>query len=42
MPSLPSRTVVSNHQGRPVRQQMRSHWIKVYPQFQSVTPAGGQ
>jgi hypothetical protein len=42
MPSLPSTTVVSNHQGRQVRQQVRSHWIKVYPQFQSLPPAGGQ
>lgn len=40
MPSLPSTSVISNHLGRQVRQQVRTHWIKVYPQFQSVTTNG--
>jgi hypothetical protein len=31
MPNLPSRTVVSSHEGRQVRPRVRSHWIKVYP-----------
>jgi hypothetical protein len=34
MPSLPSTTVIANYLGHQVRQQVRSHWIKVYPQFQ--------
>jgi hypothetical protein len=31
MPNLPSRTVVSSHEGRQVQPRVRSHWIKVYP-----------
>lgn len=30
MPNLPSRTVVSSHEGRQVQPRVRSHWIKVY------------
>jgi hypothetical protein len=35
MPALTSNTVVSNRPGDQVRVQVRTHWIKVYPQFQS-------
>ncbi len=35
MPALPSTRVISNHLGHQVRVQVRTHWIKVYPQFQS-------
>jgi hypothetical protein len=34
MPALTSKTVVSNDPAHQVRVQVRTHWIKVYPQFQ--------
>jgi hypothetical protein len=36
MPVLPSMSVISNYAGRQVRQPIRAHWIKVYPQFRSL------
>ena len=33
MPVQESRSVIANHQGRQVRQPVRSHWIKVYPEL---------
>jgi len=33
MPALPSALVVSRAGGREVRAAVRTHWIKVYPQF---------
>jgi cytochrome c554/c'-like protein len=35
MPALTSATVVSQYRGREVRVQVRSHWIKVYPELRS-------
>ena len=35
MPLLPSTTLISISLGRRLRPQLRTHWIKVYPQFQS-------
>jgi hypothetical protein len=35
MPLLPATTVVYDRLGHLLRQQVRTHWIKVYPQFQS-------
>jgi hypothetical protein len=40
MPLLPSTTVIFNHLGDRLRQQVRTHWIKVYPQTEPP-PAGG-
>lgn len=34
MPALTSTTITSTYLGHPVRVQVRTHWIKVYPQFQ--------
>lgn len=34
MPARTSATVVSNRLGKPLRVQVRTHWIKVYPEFQ--------
>ena len=36
MPRLPSLSVISNYAGRAVRQPIRAHWIKVYPDFRSL------
>jgi hypothetical protein len=33
MPLLTSTTLVSSFQGHQLRPQVRTHWIKVYPQF---------
>src|SRR5437879_7104817 len=33
MPALTSSTIVSTSLGRQMRVQVRTHWIKVYPQF---------
>ena len=33
MPVQQSRSVISNRVGQQVRQPVRSHWIKVYPEF---------
>ena len=35
MPARTSTTLISNYLGHPVRVQVRTHWIKVYPQLQS-------
>ena len=35
MPALTSTVLISNYLGRPVRVQVRTHWIKVYPQLQA-------
>jgi hypothetical protein len=35
MPLLPSAMVISDRLGHRFQQQVRTHWIKVYPQFQS-------
>ena len=35
MPALSSTRLVSTKLGQPVREQVRTHWIKVYPQLQS-------
>jgi len=34
-PALTSTTLISNYLGRPVRVQVRTHWIKVYPGLQA-------
>lgn len=36
MPSLPSSVIVSDFEGRQVQAQVRTHWIKVYPQTTSA------
>jgi hypothetical protein len=33
MPVQASASVIANQMGRQVRQQVRSHWIKVYPEL---------
>lgn len=33
MPVQESQSVIANHQGRQIRQPVRSHWIKVYPEL---------
>jgi hypothetical protein len=35
MPKLTSNTIVSNYNGHQERPQVRSHWIKIYPQAKS-------
>lgn len=35
MPKLTSNTIISNYNGREERPQVRTHWIKVYPQTKS-------
>jgi len=37
MPALTSNVLIANRRGRPVRVQVRTHWIKVYPQFRSLS-----
>lgn len=37
MPKLTSNTIISKDNGRVERPQVRTHWIKVYPQITSVT-----
>ena len=34
MPALTSKTILSTSRGHDIRVQVRTHWIKVYPQFQ--------
>jgi hypothetical protein len=34
MPALTSNVLIANRLGHPVRVQVRTHWIKVYPQLQ--------
>ncbi|HEX6627028.1 MAG TPA: hypothetical protein VF105_03640 [Gemmatimonadaceae bacterium] len=36
MPKLPSLSVISNYGGRAVRQPIRAHWIKIYPEFNTL------
>jgi hypothetical protein len=33
MPALTSATIFANARGHQLRVQVRTHWIKVYPQF---------
>jgi len=35
MPKLTSNTLFANDKGRQERPQVRTHWIKVYPEVQS-------
>ena len=39
MPVQLSRTVIASHLGKQVRQPVRSHWIKVYPELASLPVA---
>lgn len=39
MPVLPSQSVIANHLGRQLRQPVRSHWIKAYPERSSLPVA---